>query len=65
MAIDLFRLYLNQAFNLSALDVRLRKVIVISVKTKLGNLKEQACFVSCPVFFFFLTSFKQAELSTR
>ena len=28
---------------MSALDVRLRKVIVISVKTKSGNFQEQAC----------------------
>ena len=38
-----FHIIFKPDFQLSALDVRLRKVIVISVKTKSGNFKEQAC----------------------
>ena len=47
-----FQIILKPGFQLSALDVRLRKVIVISVKTKLGNFEEQTCFFSCLIFFF-------------
>ena len=63
-----FQIILKPAgLQLSAPDVRLRKVIVISVKTKSGNFEKQACFLSCLVCFFVLcfASFKQAELSVR
>ena len=41
-------------------DVRLRRVIVISVKTKLGNFEEQSVFSVVWSVVFFSTSFKQA-----
>ena len=57
-----FQIMLKPGFQLSVLDVRLRRVIVISVKAKLGNFEEQTCFFSCLIcfFFFFFFIFKQA-----
>ena len=55
-----FQIMLKPGFQLSVLDVRLRRVIVISVKAKLGNFEEQTCFFSCLICFFFLQYFKQA-----
>ena len=49
-----FKIMLKPGFQLSVLDVRLRRVIVISVKTKLGNFEEQTCFFSCLIFFFYI-----------
>ena len=48
-----FQIILKPGFELSVLDVRLRRVIVISVKAKLGNFEEQTCFFSCLIGFFF------------
>ena len=55
-----FQIILKPGFELSVLDVRLRRVIVISVKAKLGNFEEQTCFFSCLICFFFFFIFKQA-----
>ena len=62
-----FHIIFKPGFWSSALNVRLRKVIVISVKTNSGNFEKQACFLSCLVWFLslFFASFKQAELSVR
>ena len=53
-----FQIMLKPGFQLSVLDVWLRRVIVISVKTKLGNFEEQTCFFSCLIFFFFFYIFQ-------
>ena len=53
-----FQIILKPGFQLSVLDVRLRRIIVISVNTKLGSFEEQNVFsVVWSVFFF---TFKQA-----
>ena len=39
-----FQIIFKPGFQLPALVLRLRKVTVISVKTKSGNFEEQACF---------------------
>ena len=39
-----FQIILKPGFQLSVLDVRLRRIIVISVNTKLGSFEEQSVF---------------------
>ena len=55
-----FQIILKPGFQLSVLDVRLRRIIVISVNTKLGSFEEQSVFSVVWSVFFFFTSFKQA-----
>ena len=50
-----FQIILKPGFQLSVLDVRLRRIIVISVNTKLGSFEEQSVFsVVWSVFFFYI-----------
>ena len=60
-----FQIMLKPGFQLSVLDVRLRRVIVISVKAKLGNFEEHTCFFSCLIFFFFFFFFFHLQASVR
>ena len=55
-----FQIILKPGFQLSVLDVRLRRIIVISVNTKLGSFEEQSVFSVVWSVFFFFTSYKQA-----
>ena len=50
-----FQIILKPGFQFAVLDVRLRRIIVISVNTKLGSFEEQSVFsVVWSVFFFYI-----------
>ena len=55
-----FQIILKPSFQLSVLDVRLRRIIVISVNTKLGSFEEQSVsvFQLSDLFFFFFNIFQ-------